>query len=119
MAEVEDSKEATVNKATTRTDMVSKVDKTMASSRATANNRAIPNNSSTHRAPDMAALNNLIMTTADNPTTNNRVDLMEALPHTLVVTRVRPDPTENEDSVRPSLEVVQLAGLLTRLAVAS
>lgn len=110
---MEDSKEATVNKATTKTDMVSKVDRTMA------NNRAIPNNNSTHRAPDMAALNSLALTTADNPTTNNRVVLMEAPPHTLVVTRVRPDPTENEDLVRPSLEVVQLAGLPTRLAVAS
>lgn len=67
----------------------------------------------------MAALNSLSMTTADNPTTNNRVVPMEALPHTPAVTRVSPDPTENEDSVQPLLEEVQLAGLPTRLAVAS
>jgi hypothetical protein len=41
--EVEDSKEAMANKATTKIATVSKVDKTMASSRATGSNRAILN----------------------------------------------------------------------------
>jgi hypothetical protein len=119
--EVEDSREATDNKATTKTATASKVPvgKTMASSRATVNSRAIPNSNSTHKALATADLNSPAMITVNNPTANSRVVLMEPLHPTQAVIKVSLGPMENEDSVLLLLEAVQLAGLPTRLEVAS